>query len=405
MSKDVTAGGELRADAVMQGFPPPPENRVTLENWDKPPYNRWSFRNMRKVLPTAAVGRGAGPVRTFERDEQDLGRIAFETLGGAPMTLARLLDETYTDAFLVLHRVRIVTELYFGAMTPDCLHLSQSVAKSVVGTVAGILIHEGRLDPAAPLTEHVPELARCGYKGATLGQVLDMRSGIRFSEDYGDPEADVTRLEVACGWRANADPAIPDSLYDFILTLPQARDHGGPFQYRSVETDVLGWTLERATGTPLAELLGAKLWSKLGAEQDACFTLDRAGAALADGGFNATARDYARLAQAYLQNGRFNGRQIVPEAWVLASRSGDNSIFGEPYRSQTPKGAYSNKWWVRDVESGVTMALGVFGQMLYIDPNHDLVAVKLSTWPDFLNLEFKLNTLRALDAVAAALHD
>jgi CubicO group peptidase (beta-lactamase class C family) len=164
---------------IMQGFPPPPAARVTLENWDKPPFNRWSFRNMRKVLPTAAVGRGAGPVRAFERDQQDLGGIAFEGLGGAPMTLARLLDETYTDAFLVLHRGRIVTELYFGAMTPDCLHLSQSVAKSVVGTVAGILIHEGVLDPAAPLTEHVPELARCGYKGATLGQVAGAPTPIR----------------------------------------------------------------------------------------------------------------------------------------------------------------------------------------------------------------------------------
>lgn len=302
------------------------------------------------------------------------------------------------------HRGHIVTELYFDGMTPQCLHLSQSVGKSLVGTIAGILIHEGVLDPEAPLTEQVPELAGCGYKGATLAHVLDMRSGIRFTEDYGDPAADITKLEVAAGWRASSDPSVPNSLYDFILTLPQEREHGGRFQYRSVETDVLGWVLERATGSTLPELVSEKLWSRLGCEQDACFTVDRAGAALPDGGFNASLRDYARFTQAYLQHGFFNGQQIIPEDWVAACRVGDNAIFGEPYRAQTPEGAYRNQWWIRDVGRGINMALGVFGQLLYIDPNHDLVAVKLSTWPEFLNLEFKLNTLRALDAVAEALH-
>jgi CubicO group peptidase (beta-lactamase class C family) len=388
---------------VMRGFPPSPDRRVTLDNWDRPPFNRWSFLNVRQVIPTAEVGRGDGPATLFEQAGRDLGEVAFEELSGRPTTVARLLAETYTDGFLVLHRGAIVTELYFNGMTPGTLHLSQSVAKSIVGTVAGMLIDEGLLDPAAPLTDQVPELAGCGYKDATLDQVLDMRSGVRFTEDYGQPGADISRLEAASGWRDNPDPDLPDSIYDLILTLPQERPHGGAFQYRSVEADVLGWVLERASGTALPELVRAKLWSCLGVEQAASFTVDRAGTALADGGFNATLRDYARFGQAYLQNGFFNGRQIVPEAWVRSTRRGDQSAFGEPYRAQTPDGAYRRQWWVKDVDAGVTMALGVFGQMIYVDPTADLDAVKLSTWPDYLNLEFKLNTLRALEAIAAEL--
>lgn len=388
---------------VMDGFPPPPEWRVTLDNWDRPPFNRWSFRNIRRVLPTTAVDRGPGPAQAFERSEQDLGAVAFEDLAGRTTTVAGLLAKTYTDGFLVLHRGRIVTELYFDGMAADSLHLSQSVGKSVIGTLAGILIDDGLLDPDAPLTEHVPELAGCGYKGATLRHILDMRSGIRFNEDYVDPTADINRLEAAAGWRPLRKPDDPDCLYDFILTLSQARAHGGIFEYRSVETDVLGWVLERASGLGLPVLASQRLWAPLGTEFEACFTVDRAGAVLPDGGFNAALRDYARFGQAYLQDGRFNGRQVVPEAWVRACRDGDNSVFQGVYREQFPKGAYRNKWWIPELGSGVNLALGVFGQMIYIDPRRDLVAVKLSTWPDPLDVGFKQDTLRALDAIAREL--
>jgi CubicO group peptidase (beta-lactamase class C family) len=154
----------------------------------------------------------------------------------------------------------------------------------------------------------------------------------------------------------------------------------------------------------LTELVGRELWAKLGAEWDACFTVDRAGTALSDGGFNATLRDYARFGQMILQDGRFNGRRIVPAEWIAACRTGDNALFGEPHRAHFPNGAYRNKWWIKDVSARVTMALGVFGQMIYVDPDAALVAVKLSTWPDYLNPEFKLDTIRAVEAVAAALN-
>jgi CubicO group peptidase (beta-lactamase class C family) len=139
----------------------------------------------------------------------------------------------------------------------------------------------------------------------------------------------------------------------------------------------------------------------MGAAESACFTLDRAGYALADGGLNATLRDYARFGSLYLNRGAFNGRQIVPETWITATQSGDHSLFGEPYTLTTPKGAYRNQFWIDDVSHSAIMARGVFGQLIYIDIARDLVVAKLSSWPDFLDPELGLDTLRMIHAVIA----
>ena len=388
---------------IMRGFPPPPEQRVTLENWDSAPFNRWSFRNIRRILPTAEVSRGSGPSSSLPRAPQALDSVTFQDLDGGTKTLADLLAETYSDGFLVLHRGRVVFERYLNGMTERSLHLSQSVAKSVVSSTAGILIGRGALDPEAPVQSYVPELARCGYKDATLQQVLDMTSGVRFTEDYTDPSSDVHLIDGACGWKPGRHGDAPTCVYELILTLDRERPHGESFRYRSIETEVLAWCLERATGLHLTELVGAELWGKLGAEQDASFTVDPAGAALASGGFNATLRDYARFAQMHLEQGLFNGRQIVAAEWIAGCRNGDHSLFGAPYNEVLPDGAYCNQFWIEDRTRRAYMARGVFGQLIYIDPQAALAAVKLSTWPDFQNARFSIETLRALRAIGDAL--
>lgn len=389
--------------ALMRGFPPPPEARVTHENWDRPPFNRWAFCNLRQILPTRAVPRGAGAPSPLPEAPQDLSRLAFTGPDGGERRLDGFLEETFTDGFLVLHRGHVVYERYLGHLGRSSLHLSQSVAKSVVGTVAGILIESGRIDPDAPLAKLVPELARCGYADATLAQVLDMRSGVRFDETYTDPNSDVAKLDPIVGWKPNR-PDLPNCIYDLILTLPKERAHGGAFQYRSIETDVVGWVCERATGRHLCDLVSALVWQPMGAEFDACFTVDRGGVALADGGFNASLRDYARFGLVYLNGGSIDGRQVVPARWVEACRHrGDAAVFGAPYTDALPGGAYTRQWWVRDARRGIIMARGVFGQMIYVDPSRELLVVKLSTWPDFTNLDRFRLTLAAVDAIADAL--
>lgn len=403
----MTQGNASAADSgIMAGFPPPPDKRITLENWDSPPFNRWSFQNIRSILPTRAIARAPGSPAPLPRAIQDLDQVGFIDADGQPGTVAAMLETTYTDGFILLHRGRVAMERYMNGMSETSLHLSQSMVKSFVGTLLGILAGRGVLDLARPVSDYVPELAATGYAGATLGQVADMRSGVRFNEDYLDPLAEVSLLDRAAGWKPAIAGATPAGIYDFILGLRQERPHGGHFAYRSIETDVLGWVMERATGLHLTELLSRELWQPLGCEVEGCMAIDRAGTCQADGGLNAALRDYARFGQMYLEEGAFNGREIVPAEWVQACRTGDRAAFVPLYGERFaafPNACYSRQFWVLDAATGRHCAFGVFGQMILIDPPSQIVAVKLSSWPDFLNDARRITTIRAIEAIAREL--
>jgi CubicO group peptidase (beta-lactamase class C family) len=378
--------------AIMQGSPP--AMIPSRMDWDRPPWNRWSFQHIREILPTIEVARGRGPVRMLPRVERDLDGLNVNSVEGADTTLKTLLDETYTDGFMVLHKGAIVTEQYFNGMDERTLHLSQSVAKSVVGTVAGILVGRGVLDVSALFTTYLPELENTGWKGATLQHVLDMTTGVRFSEEYTDPYSDIGQVDVACGWKPAPDPSFnwPQHMWALIIELKDTiRAHGAEFHYRSIETDVLAFAMERATGKRLAQLVSEELWQKMGAERNACFTVDSAGYALADGGFNACLRDYARVGQLWLEG----GGGVIPSAWVNATRIGQHGRFTGRYASSLPDGAYHNQFWIEDSKNRSLMARGVFGQWIYVDFAHDMVIVKLSSWPDFVDPKLEAATFAA----------
>ncbi len=392
---------------IMEGSPPrliPP--RI---DWDHAPWNRWSFQHVREILPTAEVWRGRGPVRPLPRDDRDLDHLPVALSDGAPSTLADFLDETYTDGFIVLKSGRIAYERYFNNMDDRTLHLSQSVGKSFVAATAGALAGRGLIDTAAPITEYLPELTHTGWRGATLQQVLDMTTGVRFGEDYSDPYSDIGKLDVADGWKPippNTDPLFrwPHHTWELIETLTETiRPHGALFSYRSIETDVLAFAMERVTGKRLPQLVSEELWQKIGVEESANFTVDPAGYALGCGGFNACLRDYARFGQLYLDHGKVEGNDVIPAAWVEATRNADHTLFREPYTLSLPQGAYRNQFWIEDPQSRSIMARGVFGQLIYVNWDLDLVAVKLSSWPDFLNVNYNIATLKAIRAIAAAL--
>ncbi len=391
---------------MVSEFSSPSRNHAVPEMaWDRAPWNRWSFHHMREVLPTIEVWRGPGRMQEFERAEKPLGDFKVQSCAGPTISLTEFLNETYTDGFLILHRGKILFESYPAGMKRRELHLSQSVAKSVVGLVAGIMIGRGLLDPAKPVTEYLPELSATGWTGASLQQVLDMTTGVKFDEGYTNPQSDMGQLDVAAGWKPippDGDPSMnwPRHVWEQILQLKeQARPHGAAFEYRSIETDVLAFCMERVTGKRLAQIISEELWQKLGAEESASFTVDRAGYALADGGFNATLRDYGRFGQMILSG----GQGIVSSSWIEGTRNANHQLFAEPYKAVLPQGGYHNQFWVEDPVSRNLLCRGVFGQLIYIDFAHDMVVVKLSSWPDFVNAKKMLATLAALRLVAASL--
>jgi CubicO group peptidase (beta-lactamase class C family) len=375
---------------------------IPRSDWDAPPYNRWAFQNVRQMVPTAEVWRGPGPVMPLPEALQDVLGVKFE-IDGKALDVGQFLDESFTDGFIVLSGGKVVSEIYMNGMQRRTTHLSQSVAKSIVGTVAGILNGRGELDFKAPVTEYLPELAKTAYLGASVQQVMDMTSGVLFDETYTSPDSHIAKVDRASGWK---DPVVgwPGTMWQMILELTESEAaHGESFRYRSIETDVIGFILQRASGLTLSELVSRELWGPIGAEEDAYFTVDRSGYGLADGGFNATLRDYARFGQLIASGGAAHGRQIVPRAFIDDLPNGNPALFGTDYRIVLPSGAYHNQFWIEEAGRPVVMCRGVFGQLIYIDREADFVAVKLSTWPEFTSPRRTRTALAAVRAIRTAL--
>ncbi len=391
---------------IMRGAPPPPEWQVPKRDWDRAPWNRWSFQNIRSCVPTDNIDNGQTTL-PWETALQDITGISFTGFDGKDMTLADLLNE-YTDGFLVAHKGRIVHESYHNGMTRQTPHLAMSVSKSITSTTAGILIDQGLIDPASPVTNYLPELSATGWNGATVQHVLDMTTGVKFVEDYDEPDCDIARLEVASNWKPlpeGEDPADwPATTWAQILSLTACdADHGARFKYRSIETDILGVLIARVTGQTLAQSISTHLWAPMGAECPANITVDRQGTALADGGISATLRDFARFGQTMLDDGRAGDKQVVPMTWIEDVRGGNHGHFNDESREFMPNGRYRNMFWIRDQGQPVHLSLGIYGQFIYVSPLDGLVVVCLSTWPAALSEEGHSNTIRAIDAITAAL--
>jgi CubicO group peptidase (beta-lactamase class C family) len=395
--REVGDGGSL-----MRGAPPFGDGLVTLANWQDPPYNRWAFQHVRDLIPTARIRRGSH-VRELPLEPCDVGALSFRH-DSRQMTVDEMLEETFTDGFLVLHRGSIRFERYLNAMLPDTPHLLMSVSKSVVATVAGLLASEGRLDVSAPLPSIVSELAGTSFDGATVQQLLDMRTGTRFNEEYDDLDADVRTYEPIYLWRPDDGRPRPPDILSYYPTLVNDGEHGGPFRYRSILTDVLGWVLERAAGRRLHELISELIWQPMGAEYDAEVTVDAHGNAMADGGVCATLRDLARFGALYLSGGG------LPAAWVADTARGapdGAQAFraGDDRPDWPPGGHYRNFWWVRDPTAPFLVAAGIYGQNIYVLPADDLVIAKFSTWPEALDDSHGQLTLAAVESIATSLRE
>jgi CubicO group peptidase (beta-lactamase class C family) len=392
---------------LMSGAPPfAPGSLVTLAHWQDPPFNRWAFQHVRELIPTARISRGDGAPWQLPRADRDVTRLRYRS-GDRELTIGDLLADSYTDGFLVLHRGAVVTEQYFNGLTPDRPHLLMSVSKSVTSALAGILADRGLLDPASGVTSIVPELAGTSFAGASVRDLLDMRAGTRFDESYDNPEADVRTYERVYLWRPAADDPVPADALAYFATLRNDGPHGGPFRYRSILTDVLGWVIERAAGGRLHELIAAELWQPMGAEFEAEITVDGHGNPMADGGICATLRDLGRFGLLYLGAGP-DGQPVVPEAWIAdtvrgaedgpeAFRAGDDPP-GYP-----PLAHYRSCWWVRDPQLPFFHASGIYGQNVFVHVPSQTVVVKLSTWPDAVSERLLRLTVDGVTALAAAL--
>ncbi len=317
-----------------------------------------------------------------------------------------MLDRTYTDAFVVVHRGHVVAEKYFDGMVATDTHLLMSVSKSLTGILAGVLVDRGLLDIDAHVTTYLEELRGTDWDGCTVEHLLSMRAGTAFSEDdYDNPESDGRLIEWVSGYTTHDRSDLPANTAEWIKTLRNARPHGGRFEYRSILPDVLAWLMERMTGQSFASLMSEHVWAPVGAANDADIIVDSAGFPVAEGGICATAMDLARFGQMCLARGFSDHGSVVSESWLQRLLAQDTDLvqaFASSARPDFPDAFYRDYWWVLDAAAGVYCARGINGQTLLVHRPSDTVVVKLSTWPD--RMDESMSALTDAGAVALCEH-
>jgi CubicO group peptidase (beta-lactamase class C family) len=372
---------------LMIGTPPTPGRRVTLRNWISAPFNRWALQHFQELVPCSPILR-SDRVWTLPRDERGLGRLEM-SFDGQVWRLEELADALATDGLIVLHRGVVVYERYANAMTPATRHLCFSLTKSVVATIAGILVGRGVLDPDSFVTEVIPELAGTSWDGATVRHTLDMRTGSAFDEVYDEPEGDAATFGQVLGWFPRTDQTVPADTFEYLATMPANREHGGAFDYQSPVTSMVGWLCERAGGDRLASLIARELWSPMGAEFDASLAVDAVGNGFGGGGLNASLRDIARFGELWRLGGRApGGTQIIPADWVADTLVGgtdsrwaiEASAEFEP-DPERPRAFYRNKWWIEEPDPARFIAIGIYGQWITVDTAAELVVARFSSRP------------------------
>jgi CubicO group peptidase (beta-lactamase class C family) len=395
----MTAGG------LMNGFPPARDQLVTLDNWRTAPFSRWAFHNVRRIVPSASISRSGNGV-PHAMDLQDIASTAFVGPTGATTTISAALPATSSDALVVMRRGRIIAEWYGEGMDAAMPHIIFSVSKSVCGTLGGILAGRGLLDPNERVTTYIPEMAGSVYGGdCTVRHLLDMSVGISFDEDYMDPDGDVIRYRYAMGWNTRPAGSAPIDLRSFLARQKSdGSKHGGQFHYVSPNTDTLGWVYERACGRSYSDLIGEYIWAPMGAEHEAYITVDSEGAMRAAGGMCVSPRDLARFGELIRRRGvATDGTQVVPGDWIDdINMQGDAAAWSRGgFAELFPGGSYRSKWYQIDRERHELLALGIHGQFIYINPDAELVAIRMASEDTPVDMNTAQAWRRGFDAIAA----
>lgn len=390
----------------MKGFPPPADK--VLHTWDgsffKFPAIRWSVVHMREMLPTQNVSREleARSKLSYNLDKNIDGITFMPWNSKNKMTWEQSLWANYTDGMIIMHKGKVVYEKYFSELTENDVHAVMSLTKSFTGTLASILVAEGTLDENKLVSFYVPELKNSAYGDATVRQVMDMTTALKYSEDYADPKADIWDFSAAGNPLPKpADYKGPNGYYEYLETVKKEGKHGEVFGYKTVNADALGWIISRATNKSVTELLSEKIWSKIGMEQDAYYQVDGKGIAFAGGGFNAGLRDLARFGELIRNKGMYNGKQIFPAQAVKdIEKGGDKTAFAKSDHPDLKGWSYRNMWWMTENNDGAYAARGVHGQTIYIDPAAEMVIVRLASHPIAANAANDATSLPAYQAVA-----
>ncbi len=326
------------------------------------------FSRMYEIFPADRVAHG-----TYARALSQ-GTVLTPRWADGATTLASYMEQHHLAGVMVLQHGRIRLQRYAPGFGPEQRWTSFSVAKSVTSTLLGIALQRGdirSLDDT--LDTYIPQLRDSAYAKVTVEQLLTMTSGVRWNEDYADPHSDVAQMyRSAC---ENGQPHV----VSYLAKLPREWPAGSQWNYNTAETDLLGILVQRATGKSLASLLSQTIWKPYGMASDAYWLKDECdGSDTGGSGLSATLADYARIGQFMLDGGRIDGKSVIAEAWMHGALHRQQDV-------DSPGRGYGYLWWT-DAD-GSYAAIGIFGQMVYVDPARKLVIVQVGAWPQATSKE------------------
>ena len=380
----------------MQGFPPSRESQVTMKNYRDYPLSRWGFRNAGAPLNVVVIPRAGEIYRLRGPLRPELGQREFTDLHGRTLAFDDLFEANYADGLVIVQGSRLLHERYFHDFGPDDAHIWFSMTKSLASAAFGLLVEAGKVDLQASPVKYIPELRGSGFERVTLQQVLDHATAIDFKENYTDLQSDFFQYYAPAlnlAWLPGAADAQPEDtkiygVYDFLVHFVKpdpAVQPGAAFDYNSSNADLLGWLIARISGQSFHAFVQEHIWARLGTEHDAFIAVDRAFMPVSTGGMNSTLRDAARFGMMIRDRGTFRGEQVIPADWVDATLNIDDrlraNMSANAKYSDDPWLAYHNMWWVLDDEPGEYCAVGVHGQVIYINRRADTVMTWFSSQP------------------------
>ncbi|MGH1295774.1 serine hydrolase domain-containing protein [Bacillus pretiosus] len=358
----------------------PSKNNVTKKNWLDDPYLRWSYTHMKEFTLINEVKHNPDHVSHFSTTSQNLDDFAVERRFGNTTPLKKLLDDNKTDAFVIVHNGQLVYERYFNGYKESEPHGMASLAKVFTGAIIQSLAEENRIDLEKTAGTYIKELKNTPFGNATLQQLMDMQVSVEYpTHGYEHPalENQDAQLYLASNILPrgkNYDG--PMKIYDMLREVAETEPPGSDFSYDNGSAETLGWVIRTITGKSLAENVSERIWSQIGMEENAYYVTDETKVEQASAGLNATARDMARFGQLLLNNGEYNGKQILPSSITEGIQ---NVQEGELAVGPGASISYHNQWWIPHNEQDAFEVLGSYGQTLYIDPKANMIIVHFSS--------------------------
>jgi|UPI0004AF69F3 CubicO group peptidase (beta-lactamase class C family) len=353
-----------------------------------------TFRNIDRLFPTRTIKAGGKPSE-LPKSERELGKVAAD-IKGEKYDLYDYLALNQVSGLIVLKDGKVVYETYQRGNTPTTRWMSMSVAKSISSTLVGAAIKDGLIKSLDDnVVIYVPRLEGTAYDGATVRDVLMMSSGVKWNEKYTDPASDrraLLRAQIA---------QKPGGAMEVMAALPRAAEPGSVNTYSTGETQVLAEILRGAIKKPLADYLSEKIWVPYGMEADAKWWLDSPeGVEIGGSGLSATLRDFARFGQFFLEGGKVNGTQVLPEGWVTEASTPKTLKGGKPLE-------YGYMWWTGWTEpskkDNAFTAVGIQGQYVYINPAHHVVIAQTAAEPKPTGKDV-VDPMAFFDAIVATLN-